>query len=132
MVVGIGKRREVDKTRILIVDDSSAAKDGLRSILRAYPDIDVVGEATDGLESIDEAERLQPDVVLMDAQMPNMSGVEATRRIKERWPAIKVLFLTVHEQYADEALAAGADGYLLKDSGRKELLAAIRELGTQG
>ena len=117
------------KISVLIVDDSLAVREGLRSILRAYSDIEVIGEATDGLAAISKAEQLQPDVILMDAQMPEMDGVEATRQVKERLPAVKVLFLTVHAGYMEDALAAGADAYLLKDSGRRELLQAIRELG---
>ena len=112
-----------------MVDDSSAVRDGLQSILRAYPDIKVVGEATDGVEAITRAEQLQPDVILMDAQMPELDGIAATRQIKERLPNIKVLLLTVHTEYVEAALAAGADSHLLKDSGRQELVQAIRELG---
>ena len=125
---GQGRGRYVDKITVLVVDDSSAVRDGLQSILRAYPDIEVVGEATDGVEAIAKAEQLQPDVILMDAQMPELDGIAATRQIKERWPAIKVLLLTVHTEYVEAAMAAGADGHLLKDSGRQELVQAIRDL----
>ena len=124
-----GRRRYVDKITVLIADDSSAVRDGLQSILRAYPDIKVVGEATDGVEAIARAEQLQPKVILMDAQMPELDGIEATRQIKERWPNIKILLLTVHTEYVEAALAAAADGHLLKDSGRQELVQAIKELG---
>ena len=115
--------------KVLIVDDSSVVRDGLKGILRAHPEIAMVGEAENGLEAIDKADQLKPDVILMDAQMPVMDGMEATRQIKERLPVVKVLFLTVHAGYMEDALAAGADGYLPKDSGRRELLQAIRELG---
>jgi two-component system response regulator NreC len=121
----------METIRVLIVDDSPVVRNGLQGILRAHPDIEVVGQATDGREAIAQAEQLQPGVILIDAQMPEMDGTEATRRIKERWPNIKVLFLTVHMGYIEAALAAGADGYLMKDSGRQELLQAIRELGRQ-
>jgi len=121
----------MEKIRVLIADDCSVVRDGLQSILRAYPDIEVVGEATNGLEAIAKAEQLQPDVVLMDAQMPEMDGVEATRRIKERFPSPKVLFLTVHVGYIDAALAAGANVYLTKDCSRHELLEVIRELASR-
>jgi two-component system response regulator DegU len=90
-----------------------------------------VGEATDGLEAITEAMQMQPDVILMDAQMPRLSGAEATRRIKDRLPKTKVLFLTVHEAYIDDALAAGADAHLMKDVDRRELVETIRRLGTK-
>ncbi len=120
------------KIRVLIVDDCSAVRDGLQSILRAYPDIEVVGEAEDGVEGLAKAEQLQPGVVLMDAQMPEMDGVEATLRIKERFPNIKVLYLTVHTRYIEPALAAGADGYLMKDVGRVELVQAIKTVHEGG
>ena len=123
------RERQLDKISVLIVDDSDAVRDGLRSILRANPDIEVLGEAADGLAAIAMLEELQPDIILMDAQMPQMDGIEATRRIKAQWPNIKILFLTVHTEFIEAAVAAGADAYLLKDSGRKELLQAIRELG---
>ena len=119
----------LDKTTILIVDDSAAVRDGLRSILQANPDIEVLGEAADGLAAMTRVEELQPDIVLMDAQMPQMDGIEATRRIKAQWPDIKILFLTVRTEFIEAAVAAGADAYLLKDSGREELLQAVRELG---
>ena len=116
------------KIRVLIVDDSTAVRDGLCSILGAGTRFRPVGLAVDGLDAMAKANDLHPDVILMDAQMPEIDGVEATRRIKERFPEIKILFLTVHSSYIDEALAAGADGYLMKDCGREELLGAIREL----
>jgi len=114
--------------KILIVDDSAVVRDGLRSILSPHAEFKIVGEAIDGLDAIDKAGNLKPDVILIDAQMPGTDGVEATRRIKERFPEIKVLLLTVHTSYIKEALAAGADGCLLKDCGREELFRAIREV----
>ena len=114
--------------RVLIVDDSSAARHGLRSILRALPDMEVVGEASNGRDAIVTTGKLRPDVILMDAQMPEMDGVEATRRIKDLLPQVKVLFLAVHTEHIEVALAAGADAYLMKDSGRQELSRKIREL----
>ena len=121
----------MDKISVLIVDDSAVVRHGLLSILRAFPDIDPVGEATNGLDAIGKVEVLEPSVVLMDAQMPEMGGLEATRRIKERFPNIKVLFLSVHADYLDAALAAGADDFLPKDSDRQTLVGKIRELGAR-
>lgn len=126
-----GRERYLGKIKVLIVDDTSVIRDGLQSILRPNPDIEVVGEASDGFDAVAKAEQLQPDVILMDAQMPEMDGVEATRQIKERSPGIKILFLTVYAGYVEAALAAGADRFLMKDSGRQELLQAIRDLGSR-
>ena len=123
-----GRGLHVDKITVLIVDDTAAVRDGLRSILQAYPDMDVVGEATNGEEAIDQAEQLQPAVILMDVQMPGTDGIAATRHIKKQSPDVRVLVLTVHTKYIDDALAAGADAYLRKDSGRQELVQAIRDL----
>ena len=114
--------------KLLIVDDSAVVRDGLRSILRTHADIKVVGEAVDGDDAVARANDLQPDLILMDAQMPGMDGVEATRHIKERFPEVKVLLLTVHTSYIEEAFTAGADAYLMKYVGRKQLLKAIRDL----
>ena len=119
----------MEKISVLIVDDSAVVRHGLLSILRAFPDIDPVGEAINGLDAIGKVEMLEPSVVLMDAQMPEMDGLEATQRIKERFPNVKVLFLTAHAEYLDAALAAGADGYLPKDSDRQTLVEKIRDLG---
>jgi DNA-binding NarL/FixJ family response regulator len=117
---------EMEKTRrVLIADDRSHARRGLRAVLALRPEIVIVGEATDGGEAVRLAEALRPDVVLMDAKMPQMDGVEATRFIKERWPEIRVVLLTVHAGYRAEALAAGADTFLVKGCSREELLGAI-------
>ena len=118
----------MQKINVLIVDDSAVVRDGLRSILSPHAEFKIVGEAIDGLDAIDRAGNLRPDLILMDAQMPGIDGVEATRRIKERFPEIKVLLLTVHTSYIEEAIAAGVDGYLMKDCEREKLLKTIRKL----
>jgi DNA-binding NarL/FixJ family response regulator len=111
--------------RVLIADDRPHARRGLRVVLDLRPEIVIVGEAVDGEEAVQLAEVLLPDVVLMDAKMPQLDGVEATRFIKERRPEIRVVLLTVHAGYRAEALAAGADAFLIKGCSREELLGAI-------
>jgi DNA-binding NarL/FixJ family response regulator len=114
--------------RVLIVDDSDAVRDGLRSILARQSGISIVGEAVNGIDAIDKVERLRPDVVLVDAQMPEMDGIEATAHIKGVLPETRVLLLTVHTGLMGEARDAGADAYLTKDTGREELIRTIQEL----
>jgi len=118
----------MEKTRVLIVDDNEVVREGLRSIFEPQADIEVVGQAVDGLDAVAKAEKLEPDVILMDAQMPGIDGTEATRRIKQILPDVKVLFLTVYGEYVGSALAAGASWYLTKDCRRQDLLEAIRVL----
>ena len=116
------------KIRVLIADDHSLVRAGIRLLLEGHGDIEVVGEAGGGCEVVEQATRLQPDVVLMDIAMGDLSGMEATRQIKERTPATRVLALTMHdrEEYFFAMLQAGALGYVLKESQPDELLAAIR------
>ena len=118
-------------TRILIVDDSVAIREGLYSLLDRQPDFEVVGSAGDGREGLDMALESLPDVVVMDAQMPNMDGVEATRRIKEGSPSIGVLFLSVFTDYMEMGIAAGADGYLVKDCEPQELYSEVRRIAAE-
>jgi len=113
---------------VLIVDDSGIIRDGIRGILRIHHDIAVVGEAVNGLDALQKVRELNPDVILMDAQMPCMDGFEATRSIKQREPKRRILFMTVYASYAEEAQAAGADALLLKDCRCEELVTAIRDL----
>lgn len=103
--------------RVLIVDDQSLFRRGLYSIISDWPDVQVLGEATDGLEAVAEARKSQPDVILMDVNMPNMDGLEATRVLLKEMPEVKVVILTVSEQDESlfEAIKFGARGYLLKD-----------------
>lgn len=115
------------KIRLLIVDDHPIVRDGLRAVFESEPAFEVVGQAADGIEAVDRAVVLDPDVVLMDLRMPRMGGVEAIRRLRERAPGIRVLVLTTFDSDADvlPAVEAGATGFLLKDAPREELRRAV-------
>lgn len=115
-------------TRILIADDHPVLRSGLRVLLGAAPGLEVVGEAGNGEETLRLAEELRPDVVLLDIGMPGESGIETVRRLKAKLPALKVLFLTMHEEEGMllEALGAGGDGYLIKRADDAEIIQAIR------
>jgi DNA-binding NarL/FixJ family response regulator len=114
--------------RVLIADDQELVRTGFRVILNAEPDIEVVGEASDGRKTIDAAASLSPDVVVMDIRMPNLDGIEATRRIARGTRSPRILILTTFDldEYVYEALRAGASGFLLKDAGADELIHAVR------
>ena len=116
--------------RVLLVDDQALIRAGFRMILEAEEDIEVVGEAGDGIEAIAEARRLEPDVVLMDVRMPRRSGIEAAGQIKEALPHAKILMLTISDEEADlyDAIKAGASGYLLKEIPIEEVADAIRSV----
>jgi DNA-binding NarL/FixJ family response regulator len=118
--------------RVLLVDDQALLRQGFRMILDHEPDIEVVGEAGDGEDAVDQAARCDPDVVLMDIRMPVIDGVEATGRIVAHNPAIRVLILTTFDldEYAFGALRAGASGFLLKDVPPDELAAGIRTVAS--
>lgn len=114
--------------RVLLVDDQSIIRQGLKALLELEPDLQVVGDAENGQSAIQQVEALQPDVVLMDIRMPVMDGIAATRSIYQRFAGTKVLVLTTFDDdaYVAEALKVGASGYLLKDMPSEELAAAIR------
>jgi hemolysin D len=118
----------MDKIKVLISDDNEVVREGLESLLSPHEDITIVAKAVDGLDAFNKAQQYQPDVILMDAQMPNLDGAGATKKIKEAMPDIKILFLTVYGDYVGDALAAGASWYLTKDCRRQDLLEAIRTL----
>jgi DNA-binding NarL/FixJ family response regulator len=113
------------QTRVLIADDRLRSRSGLRAVLALRPEIEIVGEAADGQEAVRLVAECRPDVVLMDARMPVMDGVDATRLIKERWPQIRVILLTMYPTYREDALDAGADAFLVKGCPPEQLLAAI-------
>lgn len=116
------------KIRVLLAEDHTIVRQGLVALLRSEPDIEVVGEASDGIEAVEMAKKLAPDIVLMDIAMRNLNGLEATRRIKKLFPHLKVLVLTMYEneEWIFQILKAGASGYLIKDSAMTELISAIR------
>lgn len=116
-----------DTIRILIADDHTVVRTGLRALLDRAPDMETIGEATDGTEALRLASELRPDVVLLDISMPGSSGIETTKLLKEAWPDIRVLILTVHkdEKLLQEAIKAGASGYITKNALEPELINAI-------
>jgi len=116
--------------KILLADDHALVRQGFRLILSAQPDMQIVGEAGNGREAVELAEKLQPDVVIMDVAMPELNGIEATRRIATVAPRARVLALSMHKDsvYVREILRSGARGYLLKDSVDADLLAAVRSI----
>ncbi|UTI66262.1 response regulator transcription factor [Paraconexibacter antarcticus] len=119
-------------TRILLVDDQELLRMGFRMVLEAQPDLDVVGEARDGAEAIDLAQRLRPDVILMDVRMPVLDGVKATGALIGAGSRARIIILTTFDldEYAHAALRAGASGFLLKDAPPADLLSAIRAVAS--
>jgi two-component system, NarL family, nitrate/nitrite response regulator NarL len=124
----------MSEIRVIVVDDHAILRDGIRSLLDRQADITVVAEASNGREALDRVHEHQPDIVLMDITMPEMNGLEATRLIKSEYPDIKVLILTQHDnqEYVDPLLQAGASGYVLKRSGGREVVTAIRQVYEEG
>ncbi|HKW21063.1 MAG TPA: response regulator transcription factor [Ktedonobacterales bacterium] len=116
--------------RVLLADDHTILRAGLKMMLSVQPDIEIVGEASDGRQAIAEAQRVQPDVILMDITMPELNGIEATRQVKKLLPETRVLVLTMHEneEYLFQVLRAGASGYILKEAADTELISAIRSV----
>ncbi|NLG69234.1 MAG: response regulator transcription factor [Firmicutes bacterium] len=124
-----GDRPASERTiRVVVADDHTIVREGLVMILRSAPDIEVVGEASDGEQAVAMVQQSQPDVVVMDISMPGTSGLEAIRRIRRDWPQVKVLALTIHESedYILHVLRAGVHGYVVKRAAGQELLSAIR------
>ena len=118
----------MEAIRVLIADDHTLFRSGLRALLNLFPDIQVIGEASTGEETVAKALELQPDIILMDIQMPGVNGIEATRQIVKRSPKTGVIVVTMFEDDSSvfSAMRAGARGYILKDAGEEEVLRAIR------
>ena len=118
----------MEKIKILMADDHPVVRAGIRGMLETQPDLQVVAEAENGRDAFEQVAKLKPDVVLMDLRMPEMDGVEAIGKIKEKYPNINILVLTTYDTDADivRAVEAGATGYLLKDAPREELFRAVR------
>jgi DNA-binding NarL/FixJ family response regulator len=120
----------VKRHTVLLADDHSILREGLRVLLSNAPDLEVIGEAEDGQDAVEKARRLRPEVLLLDLSMPIMNGTDVIRAIKQRNPYIKIIALTVHksEEYVRATLDAGADGYVLKDDTSNDLLTSIRSI----
>jgi DNA-binding NarL/FixJ family response regulator len=118
----------VNGIRVLLAEDHTIVRKGLRSLLDAEATITIVGEAEDGRQAVEQVEQLLPDVVVMDIGMPGLNGLEATRQIKKRFPDVQVLILTVHtdQEYVLQVLRAGASGYLVKQAAPTDLVSAIQ------
>lgn len=122
------------RTRIVAADDHAIVLEGLVALLRSQPDLDVVAQATSGRAALEEIRRVRPDVAMLDISMPEMSGLEVTRRLTEEMPDVRILILTMHDEEAFffEALHAGASGYVLKGAGRDELVSAVAAVAEGG
>ncbi len=118
----------MSKIRVLIVDDHVIVREGLRALLEAQPDIEIVSEAASGEEAVNKTREVQPDIVLMDITMPGMNGLEATGQIRQHSPNVKILVLTMHESddYFFRSLEVGASGYFIKGGSSSELVTALR------
>jgi DNA-binding NarL/FixJ family response regulator len=114
------------KFRILIVDDSASFRKGMRALLEIQADMEVIGEAPNGSKAMEMVEELQPDIILLDAQMPEMTGVAVARQVKRRWPQTKILLLTMYSDYRSKAIEAGADAFVTKGIPPENMVSLIR------
>ncbi|MDO8473213.1 MAG: response regulator transcription factor [Dehalococcoidia bacterium] len=123
-----------EKIKVLVADDHGMVREGICLVLKGYDDIEVIGEAADGAQAVEQVNSLKPDVVLMDISMPVMGGMDAIQAIKQKHPDVQILALTVHEnpEYLRRVLALGAAGYVLKGSSSGELVSAVRAVHSHG
>ena len=115
-------------TKIMVVEDSSRARSALAAYMSLQVGVQITAEASNGLEAISKIKSSPPDIVLMDMQMPVMDGLEATKIIKKRWPWVKVIALTMYQNYQSEALSAGADAFLVKGCSAAELISTVYDI----
>ncbi|KAF0219145.1 MAG: LuxR family transcriptional [Geobacteraceae bacterium] len=118
----------MDRYRIVLADDHVLIRQGLGGLIKGVADLEVVGEAGDGIELLALLKSVIPHMVILDISMPHLRGIEAVRAIKGNYPAVKILVLTMHREYVQQALAAGADGYLLKEDADRDLFSAIENI----
>jgi DNA-binding NarL/FixJ family response regulator len=118
----------INPINIMVVDDSSRARSALTACISLQVGVRITVEASNGLEAISKIESSTPDIVIMDMQMPFMDGIEATKIIKKRWPWVKVIALTINQNYRSEALSAGADAFLVKGCSVSELISTVYDL----
>ncbi|MBX3282958.1 MAG: response regulator transcription factor [Acidobacteria bacterium] len=118
------------KLRVLLAEDHKTVREGVKLLVNAQPDMEVVGEADDGELALAQAEKLRPDIIIMDISMPRMNGLKATKKLRSKYPEIKLLTLSRHtdDGYLQQLVAAGANGYVLKQSAPNHLINAIREV----
>jgi DNA-binding NarL/FixJ family response regulator len=125
---------ESDKCAVLLVDDHALVRRQIRRLIEEHPELEVVGEVSDGVEFLEFLRRCVPDLVILDLSMPRLSGIEAAQRAKAAYPQLKILVLTMHKgrEYLEESLAAGAQGYVVKGTMDQELLPAVAALRAGG
>ncbi|MBK5276606.1 MAG: response regulator transcription factor [Desulfuromonadales bacterium] len=118
----------MDKYRIILADDHVLIRHGLKWIIQGVDDLEVIGEAGDGIELLSHLATVVPQMILLDITMPNLGGIDTIRAIKNKYPEVKILILTMHKEYLHQALSVGADGYLLKEDADRDLFSAIENI----
>jgi DNA-binding NarL/FixJ family response regulator len=121
-----------DKIRILVVDDNSSFRMAMRALLEIQPDMQEIGSAPDGYKALELIEGLRPDLVLLDAQMPGMTGIEVAQMVKSRWPDVKTILMTMYAGYRSKAIEAGVEAFLTKGIPPEHMLSLIRGIAQEG